>query len=179
MLKLVDQKFPVQSGNGIYAFLTAQTAANMSRKKLDCLADHYINRVYIGVESGCEAVLEVLRKPQTPSDVVEGVRQVKAAGIDVGVIVLAGVGGHELSNPHIERTIELVGSLPLDSNDIVYVSPLEEDDTANYREQLNKHSLSRMGFGKIAAQAQLLRSRLSKRVPARVTRYHVSEFVYV
>ena len=178
MLKLVAQEFPVQYENGIYTFLTARTAANTSHEKLNLLAEHGIERVYIGVESGCEDVLKVLRKPQTLDEVVTGVSQVKAAGIDVGVIVLAGVGGHELATSHLTRTSELLETLPLDSHDIVYVSPLEEDATNDYREQLHAHSLSRIDEREIAAQAKRLRSRLAEGVSARVARYHVSEFVY-
>jgi radical SAM superfamily enzyme YgiQ (UPF0313 family) len=178
MLKLVAQEFPLQYENGIYTFLTARTAANTSHEKLNLLAEHGIERVYLGVESGCEDVLEVLRKPQTPDEVVTGVRKVKAAGIDVGVIVLAGVGGHELATSHLARTTELLETIPLDSHDIVYISPLEEDNTADYCEQLHERSLSRMGEWEIAAQAKRLRSRLAEKVPARVARYHVSEFIY-
>lgn len=178
MLQLVAQKFPLQYENGVYAFLTARTAANMSRQKLNLLAEHGIERVYIGVESGCTDVLEVLRKPQTPDEVVTGVRQVKAAGIDVGVIVLAGVGGQELATSHLARTTELLETLPLDSHDIVYISPLEEDNTADYCEQLHERSLSRMGEREVAAQAKRLRLHLAEKIPGRVARYHVSEFVY-
>lgn len=178
MLNVIARIFPSQHAAGVGTFLTARTAAHTPQHKLDMLAKHGIERVYIGVESGFEDILKLLRKPQTPDEVVTGIERVKAAGVDVGVIVLAGVGGHELADIHLARTRALIRTLPLDARDIVYVSPLAEAETADYRERLQERSLSRMDDGEIAAQAKRLRSLLDHTTAARVSRYNVSEFIY-
>lgn len=178
MLNVIARTFPSQHATGVGAFLTARTAAHTPQCKLDMLAKHGIERVYIGIESGSEDILTLLRKPQTPDEVVTGIERVKAAGIGVGVIVLAGVGGYELADVHLARTRTLIRDIPLDARDIVYVSPLAEAETADYRERLQERSLSRMDDVEIAAQAKRLRSLLDHTTTARVSRYHVSEFVY-
>jgi hypothetical protein len=79
------------------------------------LADRGLERVYVGVESGSEEVPNLLRKPQTQAKVMQGVERVTAAGVGVGIILLAGVGGRTLADTHVEATADLVGSLPLAS----------------------------------------------------------------
>lgn len=177
-LEIVAETFPEQHENGVYAFCNALTAANTTRETFEIAVDGGVERAYVGAESGSGDVLELLRKPQTPETVREGVRRLKAVGIDVGVIVLAGAGGRELAGTHLGRTDELVASLPLEASDIVYVSPLVASETADYGDRLRERSLSPLSEAEIALQAERLRSRLDGSTPARVSRYSVSGSSY-
>ena len=178
MMDVIAREFPKQRANGVSAFLTVQTATRSSPRKLELLSANGLDRVYIGVESGAEEILELLRKPQTPDEAKTGIERVKAAGLDVGIIVLAGVGGREISDRHFTRTSEFLGTLPLDEEDIVYVSPLVVDETADYPERLRDRSLTPLSQLEITTQAKRLHSRLAEQLAARVSRYHISEFTY-
>lgn len=173
MLDVVARELPAQFEQGVHAFLNVRTAANTSVRKFEALADHGLERVYFGVESGASEVLDRLDKPQTPEEIVTGVERVKSAGLRTGVIVMAGVGGHELADAHLSETLDAVADLPLDSDDIVYVSPLDVGAAAQ-PEQFR----GQMTGTEIAAQAERLKAALAERTPARASTYHVADFTY-
>jgi len=177
-LDVIASELPSRYAEGIHSFLTARTAARTDPDTFERLADRGLERVYVGVESGSDEVLDLLRKPQTRAEVTQGIERVSAAGIGVGVILLAGVGGRALADTHVETTADLVGSLPLAPADIVYVSPLAVGDTDDYQERMRDRSLSSLSEAAIARQSARLRARLDDVTPARVSRYQVSDFVY-
>lgn len=178
-LGVIQREFPDQFAHGVQAFGNLRTIASLPQETLKGLAAFGLDRVAVGAESGSPEILELLRKPQTPGEIRAGIERLKSAGIDVSVILLAGVGGVELADAHLSRTADLVASLPLAAADIVYVSPLVGTQTADYAAQLADRSLSPLSEDAIARQAQTLRADLASRTPARVARYSVAESVYV
>lgn len=60
--------------------------------------------VYIGLESGSQAILDGCRKRSTVDGMVEAVRRAAAHGIKTSVIVLLGLGGREKSTEHAAAT---------------------------------------------------------------------------
>ncbi|WP_458208171.1 radical SAM protein [Haladaptatus sp. NG-SE-30] len=176
ILDVVARELPEQYEKGVHTFLNVRTAANTPVQKFETLANRGLEGVYFGVESGSSEVLDQLQKPQTPDEIVTGIERVKSAGIRTGVIVMAGVGGHELAGTHLSTTIDLIDRLPLDSHDIVYVSPLTvsgSDGSEQWLQQSNP-----MDEIEIAAQTKRLTSALPEHTPARVSTYHVSDFTY-
>ena len=175
----IEAELPERHAEGLSAFCTARTAARRSPDTLEALADRGLERVHVGVESGDRAVLDVLEKPQTPETVHEGVENLKRAGLDVGLIVLAGPGGERLADAHVAGTVDHVASLPLTDDDFVYVSPLAVDPDSRYRQRAREEELGSPSDAAIALEASRLRDRLDEGTPARVTTYHVAGFVYV
>lgn len=178
MLETVSTELPGPAVGGVGAFCTARTAARRGPEELASLADAGLDRLYLGIESGSPSVLEVLRKPQTIEEVETGVCAAKDAGLDVCLIVMAGVGGQELVAEHRRETTTLLESLSLAANDLVYVSPLAVDDTADYGRELQQRSLTAVDSTETVLEAERLRSTLAEVVSARVSQYHVSAFVY-
>ena len=78
---------------GIYAFVDGLSAERKSVEDFRELWRRGVRRVYIGLESGCEALLTWLRKPSSAAMMLDAVKRMKTAGLQVGVIVLTGVGG--------------------------------------------------------------------------------------
>lgn len=60
--------------------------------------------VYIGLESGSQAILDGCRKRSTVAGMVEAVHRAAAQGIKASVIVLLGLGGREKSAAHAAAT---------------------------------------------------------------------------
>lgn len=94
-------------------------------------ADHWralhtvgLRRVYVGLESGSEAILQELGKPLRMEAVEEMVRQLHAGGVAVGLILLVGAGGPARHNEHLRASRDVLPSLHLHRGDQVYLSPL-------------------------------------------------------
>lgn len=136
--------------------------------ELKALRAKGLTRVFVGVESGDEATLKALGKPETIAGVGKLVEALKAAGVSVGVIFLAGLG-----RTHVEKSGQLVARLGLDEGDVVYVSPLVVDAGGVLAAQLKKRGL--LGID-AEAEATELRARFKGR--AKVARYDVRRWVY-
>ena len=56
--------------------------------------------VYMGLESGCDAVLRQMRKGHTAAEIVAAGQKVRQAGIALSVTAISGLGGQELWKEH-------------------------------------------------------------------------------
>ena len=94
-----------------------------------------LTRVTLGVESGDESVRSRFGKAWSNADLVATVANLKAAGIGVGLIVLAGAGGASTSAGHVAATTDLVLGLGLSAGDLVSLVDAREleDGTAGDR----------------------------------------------
>jgi radical SAM superfamily enzyme YgiQ (UPF0313 family) len=108
--------------------------AASARRRADYaeLARRGLKRVYIGMESGNEALLQFLKKPGKSEDVLQSVQAMKAGGVAVGIIVLLGAGGRAYAHKHVEDTVALINRMPLDLDDIIYFSELIESENLAY-----------------------------------------------
>jgi radical SAM superfamily enzyme YgiQ (UPF0313 family) len=70
--------------------------------------------VYMGVETGNEALLQVIQKGATYAQMVEAGKRVKSAGIALSVTVLLGIGGVELSAGHAMDTARILTDIDPD-----------------------------------------------------------------
>jgi radical SAM superfamily enzyme YgiQ (UPF0313 family) len=63
---------------------------------------------YTGLESGDPVTLERIKKGLTPEQAEKGMAKAKAAGIDILVSIIFGIGGKECSREHIVETTRLL-----------------------------------------------------------------------
>lgn len=155
-------------------------AAALTTADFAMLREMGLSRVYIGVESGSEAVLRMLNKPVRPQVVAALVKTLKEAGIAVGVIFLLGVGGQKLAAQHAEESAALLAELPLDGQDTVFFSELVADEKSSYSDWVRRLVITPLTPEELAEQERAMRRTLPPREaggPA-VTRYDVREFIY-
>ncbi|HSD83736.1 MAG TPA: radical SAM protein, partial [Anaerolineae bacterium] len=119
-------------GGKVYAFLDAFTGTYKSVEEYRALAERGLRRVYIGLESGHDPLLEFVRKPGRAHDAIETVQTIKAAGINVGVIVLIGLGGARFATAHTADTSDVLNQLHLGTGDLLYFSDLVEEPGTPY-----------------------------------------------
>ena len=121
-----------------------------------------LTRIYAGLETGDPALRRSLGKSDAVEWFTSSVREVRAGGVAVGVIVLAGVGGEAAAHRHGRATAEAIRDMALDEQDIVYVSPLEGS----------------MPAVELAQEASLLRRAIAAQTEARVAPYRMDLFRY-
>jgi hypothetical protein len=114
-------------------------------------------------------------------EVPDLVRDLKAAGMAVGLIVLAGVGGREMAAAHERETQALVDALPLHREDLVYVSPYADKPGNSYRDRERAAGLTALDGAEAWAQARRMRGALQSIVRTdgpRSAIYDVRLFAY-
>ena len=67
--------------------------------------------VYMGLESGCDTVLDRMRKGHTAADIVAAGQKVNAAGILLSVTAISGLGGVELWREHAMDTAAALSAM--------------------------------------------------------------------
>lgn len=179
LLQITSEVFDVSALKGIYGFLDGFSGQKKSVNDYTKLAALGLSGVYIGLESGYNPLLERLRKPGTVEDAVEGARALKAAGIQLGIIVLLGAGGAEMAEAHVRETARALNAMQLDGGDIIYFSELVVHDSLPYAQ--DAAGRTPLSHDERVAQGNAIEERLVFADPANrpiVSRYDIREFVY-
>ena len=103
VLKKLEQSFPKLSRVSSYA-----NGTNISRKTEEDLAElyrHKLTLVYMGLESGSQAILDRCKKISRVDEMVNAVNRAALKNIKSSVIVLIGLGGKKYSREHVQGTI--------------------------------------------------------------------------
>jgi hypothetical protein len=159
------------------AFLDAFTGTRKSVEDYRALAELGLKRVYIGLESGHDPLLEFVRKPGHAQDAIETVETIKAAGINVGLIVMIGLGGDRFAGGHVADTIAVLNRMPLGEDDLIYFSDLVEEPNTLYPQLAQQQGIQPLGAEGRSGQRATLRAGLQ--LPGvKVSNYDVREFVY-
>jgi hypothetical protein len=183
LLQVIHEEFsigPTAPLKGIYSFLDIFGAERKTLTDYRELADAGVRRIYLGLESGDDTVFHQLNKPGSPAEAIEVVQTIKAAGIAVGVILLAGAGGSRFAADHVQHSIDVIAAMNLGPDDIVYLSPLIVTPDSPYLDQLRESAGQPLDAAEITAQVQTLKQSLRTVVApgTKVVLYHIEEFVY-
>jgi radical SAM superfamily enzyme len=112
VLRYLKQKFPAVER--ITSYARAPTLKRRSVGELKQLKEAGLTRLHVGLESGSEKVLKMIRKGITGDDIVIGGRYVKEAGIELSEYIMPGVGGRTLSEEHALETARLLNMIQPD-----------------------------------------------------------------
>jgi radical SAM superfamily enzyme YgiQ (UPF0313 family) len=92
----------------ITAYAAPRNFKNKTVSDLTRLRQAGLTQVYLGYESGDEAVLRMIDKGSGVDDIVSAGDKLNQAGIKISAIVILGVAGPALSLGHAERTARVV-----------------------------------------------------------------------
>ncbi len=164
----------------IYAFLDIFGGEQKTIEQYAELRAAGVRRVYLGLESGDEAVFRLLNKPGSPAACLDVVRRLKAGGISVGIILLAGPGGATLAPQHVAQSLAILQAMELAPDDLVYISPLIVPPDGAYAQQARELGLAPLGLDEIAAQLATLKAGALEATEHRpkVALYHIEEWIY-
>lgn len=165
---------------GIYAFLDAFSGAPKSAGEFRVLAARGLARVYLGLETGCDALLRLLGKPATAGEALAVVRAAKAGGVGVGVIVLLGVGGRVHGETHVRETLSVLNAMGLGAGDLVYLSPLVAEEDSPYRKTERAAGIVSLADDELDAQMRRLQAGIRSGPGGRpkIALYDIRDFVY-
>ena len=70
-----------------------------------------LNRIHIGLESGSDKVLKIVKKGATKAMHIKAGRKVKKAGMELSEYVMPGLGGEALSREHATETADALNQI--------------------------------------------------------------------
>jgi len=109
VLERLEQAFPRLSRVSSYANGTNITRRNAH--ELNELRDHKLSLIYMGLESGSQAILDRCGKSSGVEEMIEAVQKAAEARIKSSVIVLLGLGGRKYSEVHVRGTIDALNRM--------------------------------------------------------------------
>ena len=135
--------------------------------------------MYLGLETGNDALLDLLRKPARAGEMVRAVEALRQSGIGAGVVVLLGLGGVERAAEHERDTIAVLNAMGLRRGDIIYFSPLVEHEEVDYPSQSARLGFQSMDGRAMRQQQQRIRSGLVFGAGAPlISIYDIRDFIY-
>ena len=109
ILEAIREHLPWIERVGVYG--DTRSVGKKSVEELQQLRELGLGIVYHGVESGSDAVLELIDKGGTRAQCADTARKLREAGIAHSVMVLLGVGGTRLSEEHAHETASLLSEM--------------------------------------------------------------------
>jgi radical SAM superfamily enzyme YgiQ (UPF0313 family) len=118
--------------NRISLYGSAKSIRNKSIKQLSELKSLGLDRVYMGLESGCDKILQFVKKGETATSMVAAGSKIREAGIFLSVTTLLGLGGVSLSSEHATDTANVLNQMA--PNQIAALTLIPLENTALGRE---------------------------------------------
>jgi radical SAM superfamily enzyme YgiQ (UPF0313 family) len=89
----------------------ARAIRNKTVNQLEELKSMGLDRVYMGLESGCDKVLTNVKKGETAKTMIAAAIKIRQTGIFLSVTTLLGLGGVTLSAQHAVETAEVLNKM--------------------------------------------------------------------
>jgi len=167
--------------SGIYSFVDVFTGRHKSASDFAALANRGLRRVYVGLETGDDDLLRWLNKPGSAQEAITMVRNLKAGGVQVGVILMLGAGGDRYAASHLAGSVAAIRAMPLDEGDLIYFSELVMMPGSEYARRAKSAGIRALTPEEMAAQMQAMVAGFGFPVtgPApKIARYDIREFLY-
>ena len=155
ILRHIRGAFP--SVNRITTYCRSKTAARKTVAELRLLRDAGLTRIHVGMESGLDPLLKLIRKGVTAADHIEGGQKIKAAGISLCEYVIPGLGGTFYSGEHARETARVINAI---DPDFVRLRTLHVVNDTPLMELMQKGEFSPLGDEDVLREIQELISGL-------------------
>ncbi|WP_164880828.1 radical SAM protein [Aestuariirhabdus litorea] len=159
-----------QLPRGVASFWDPDFSPSRSANQWRELQQAGLKRLVVGVETGDGGLRRELGKGDDTERLTEALTVASQAGIPLGICILVGAGGEQLSDRHLENTLRWITALPLGRQDLVYLSPLQNLDTG----QASPRPLSDW----LAAEQASFKRQLTHYSNAQVTDYRMEDYGY-
>jgi radical SAM superfamily enzyme YgiQ (UPF0313 family) len=112
ILAHIQKRFPWVERTTSYA--RSHTIARIKDVDLAAMATAGLNRIHIGLESGADEVLAMVKKGVTKATQIKAGRKVKRAGMQLSEYVMPGLGGKKLSRRHALESADALNQIDAD-----------------------------------------------------------------
>ncbi|MGF7183975.1 radical SAM superfamily enzyme YgiQ (UPF0313 family) [Desulfitispora alkaliphila] len=102
VLKKIAELFPKCERVSVYA--TAKNVMHKSPEQLSQLQELGLNMAYLGLESGSEKILKLVKKKISTEEMVQACQKLREAQIKSSVTVISGLGGKAMWQEHARET---------------------------------------------------------------------------
>jgi radical SAM superfamily enzyme YgiQ (UPF0313 family) len=109
ILQHLKRRFPMVER--ITSYARAQTIARRKDEDLKAICEAGLNRLHIGLESGSDRVLEMVKKGVTKQMHIQAGLKVRHAGMELSEYVMPGLGGKTLSEEHARQTADALNRI--------------------------------------------------------------------
>jgi len=109
LFQLIQLHLPWISRISLYG--NARAIRNKTSEQLLQLKKLGLSRIYMGLESGCEEILQRVRKGESAATMIDAATKVAKAGIFLSVTAMLGLGGRELSRRHALDTASVLTAM--------------------------------------------------------------------
>jgi radical SAM superfamily enzyme YgiQ (UPF0313 family) len=109
VLNFLREKFPEITR--ITTYSRSRTIFNKSVDSLKVIRMAGLNRIHVGLESGYDPLLKLIKKGVTSEQHVEAGRKVMEAGMELSEYVMPGLGGQEMWREHEVETAKVLNRI--------------------------------------------------------------------
>jgi radical SAM superfamily enzyme YgiQ (UPF0313 family) len=106
ILKKIEELFPGTERVAVYG--SPQDVLRKSPAELAELRDAGVGIIYLGAESGSDAVLKAVKKGATAAEIIEAIAKIEDAGIESSVTFISGLAGADGWEDHAIMTGRMI-----------------------------------------------------------------------
>lgn len=126
----------------ITSYARSQTLAKISDENLTQMANAGLNRIHVGLESGSDKVLGMVKKGTDKATQIIAGQKIKRAGIELSEYFMPGLGGRALSR---ENALETADALNQINPDFIRLRTLAMSAGSPLTEQYKAGNFDKMG----------------------------------
>lgn len=126
----------------ITSYARSHTVARISDENLQRMAAAGLNRIHIGLESGSDTVLSMVKKGVDKATQIKAGKKIKTAGMELSEYYIPGLGGRTLSRENAEETADALNQI---NPDFIRLRTLALPGSAPLTEQFENGRFDKMG----------------------------------
>lgn len=141
----------------ITSYARSHTIVRISAENMKRIERAGLNRIHIGLESGSDRVLEMVKKGSNKADHIKAGNRVKEAGVQLSEYIMPGLGGRALSREHAVETADALNRI---NPDFIRIRSLAVPENTPLAEELRQGRFEKCTDYETAAELRLLVERL-------------------
>lgn len=129
ILQNIKIKLPWVHRVSLYA--NGKAIRSKTEEQLLALKKLGLDRIYLGLESGNDTVLNFIKKKETACSMIAAAQKIKNSGLFLSVTILLGIGGKKYSQEHARNTGDVISRMS--PNQVAALSLMPLSNTSLYQ----------------------------------------------